>query len=173
MKAINHTLVFKGYMTFSVCMALVVSLFMLMSYCFISTLMYESAKIETRAMVFDKVFSTQVAVVDRVDSLYNYMALINSSHKVNDVMIQNVASTKKMQLLDDIGNMNEKDVLLYKGLVTNVNKFLSVKDSIRILKNQEETLKEDLQRCIASEQQASRKLSLESVQSAKVNGNGN
>lgn len=173
MKAINHNAVLKGYLSFSACMALVISLFMLMSYCFISTSMFESAKIETRAVVFDKVFSTQVNIVDRVDSLYNYLTLINSSYRVNDIVIQNVASTRKMQLLDDIGNMDEKDMLLYKSLITNINRFLAVKDSIRILKNQEETLKEDLQRCITSEQQAARKLSLESVQSTKINNNGN
>lgn len=173
MKAINHSSVVKGYITFSICMVLVVSVFVLMSHCFISTSVFESFKIASKAVAFDKTFSTQVQFVDRVDSLYNYMLLINSGHRVNDIMIQNIASTKKMQLLDDMNTMDKEDMVLYNKLIMNVNKFLLVKDSIRILKNQEETLKEDLQRCITSERKASRKLSLESMQSIKTNGNGN
>lgn len=173
MKAINHKSVVKGYFSFSVCMVLVVSLFVLMSHCFISTSAFEGTKIEKRAAIFDKTFSTQIQFVDRVDSLYNYMVIINSNQRVNDVMIQNIASTRKMKLLDDMNTMEKSDMALYHNLIVNVNRFLSVKDSIRILKNQEETLKDDLQRCITAERQAARKLSLEGVQIAKTTGNGN
>lgn len=172
MRAINHTAVVKGYVNFSLCMALVVVVFLFMSYCFISTMKFEASKVEMRSVVFDRTFASQVNVVDRVDSLYNYMLLINSSYRINDIMVQNVVSTRKMQLLNDLEGMDEKDVLLYKRLVTNVNRFLTVKDSIRILKKQEETLREDLKRCITSEHQAARKLSLEGAQANKTSGNG-
>lgn len=172
MRAINHMAVVKGYFHFSVSMALVVVLFLFMSYCFISTLTFEAAKVETRSVVFDRTFAKQVNVVDRVDSLYNYMLLINSSYRINDIMVQNVVSTRKMQLLNDLDGIDEKDVMLYKKLVTNVNRFLMIKDSIRILKKQEETLKEDLKRCIESERSAARKLSLEGAQSNKNSNNG-
>lgn len=172
MKAINHTSVVKGYFNFSVCMALLVVLFLFMSYCFVSTFAFETAKVESRSVVFDRTFAKQVNVVDRVDSLYNYMLLINSGNRINDIMVQNVVSTRKMQLLNELEEMDEKDVLLYKRLVANINRFLTIKDSIRILKKQERTLREDLIRCIDAEHQATRKLSLEGAQSGKSNGNG-
>lgn len=172
MKAINHTSVVKGYFNFSVGMALLVVLFLFMSYCFVSTFAFETAKVESRSVVFDRTFAKQVNVVDRVDSLYNYMLLINSGNRINDIMVQNVVSTRKMQLLNELEEMDEKDVLLYKRLVANINRFLTIKDSIRILKKQEGTLREDLIRCIDAEHQATRKLSLEGAQSGKSNGNG-
>lgn len=173
MKSINHTSVFKGYFLFSVCMALVVALFVFMNYCFVSATRSEDSRIGTRSVVFDQTFDRQNQFVDRVDSLYNYMTLINSSCRVNDILVQNTVSTRKMQLLEDMKQLDGKDVLLYQNLMGRVNMLLAVKDSIRILKSREQTLKEDLQRCIAADRQATRKLSLESVQSAKTNANGN
>lgn len=173
MKAINHTSVFKGYLLFAVCMALVVGLFVFMNYCFVSATRSEDTRIGTRSVVFDQTFDRQNRFVDRVDSLYNYMALINSSYRVNDILVQNAVSTRKMQLLEDLEKLDGKDVLLYRNLMEKVNMLLTVKDSIRILKNREQTLREDLQRCIAADRQAARKLSLESVQSTKTNTYGN
>lgn len=173
MKAINHTSVFKGYLLFSVCMALVVGLFVFMNYCFVSTTRSEDSRIGTRSVVFDRTFDRQNQFVDRVDSLYNYMALINSSYRVNDILVQNAVSTRKMQLLGDMEQLDAKDVLLYRSLMEKINMLLTVKDSIRILKNREQTLREDLQRCIDADRQAARKLSLESVQSTKTNIHGN
>lgn len=173
MKAINHTSVFKGYLLFSVCMALVVGLFVFMNYCFVSATRSEDTRIGTRSVVFDQTFDRQNRFVDRVDSLYNYMALINSSYRVNDIRVQNAVSTRKMQLLEDLEKLDGKDVLLYRNLMEKVNMLLTVKDSIRILKNREQTLREDLQRCITADRQAARKLSLESVQSTKTNTYGN
>lgn len=173
MRAINHTTVFKGYLLFSACMALVVGLFVFMNYCFVSTTRSEDTRIGTRSVVFDQTFDRQNRFVDRVDSLYNYMTLINSSYRVNDILVQNAVSTRKMQLLEDLEKLDGKDVLLYRNLMEKVNMLLTVKDSIRILKNREQTLREDLQRCITADRQAARKLSLESVQSTKTNTYGN
>lgn len=173
MKAINHTSVFNGYLLFSVCMALVVGLFVFMNYCFVSTTRSEDSRIGTRSVVFDRTFDRQNQFVDRVDSLYNYMALINSSYRVNDILVQNAVSTRKMQLLGDMEQLDAKDVLLYLNLMEKINMLLTVKDSIRILKNREQTLREDLQRCIAADQQATRKLSQENIQSTKTNIHGN
>lgn len=173
MKAINHTSVFKGYLLFSVCMALVVGLFVFMNYCFVSTARSEDVRIGTRSVVFDQTFDRQNRFVDQVDSLYNYMTLINSSYRVNDILVQNAVSTRKMQLLEGMEQLDRKDVLLYQNLMEKINKLLTVKDSIRILKKQEQTLKEDLQRCIDADRQAARKLSLENVQSTKTNIHGN
>lgn len=173
MKALNHSSVVKGYLTFSGCMALVVCLFIGMCYCFISTSASESAKVEKRSLVFDRVFSTQVDMVERVDSLYNYMSLINSNNRVNNILVQNMTSTMKMRLLDDMENMEKKDMLLYKNLLPKVNRFLTVKDSVRILEKQKNTLTADLRRCIDAEHAASRKLSLQGAKTINTNGNGN
>lgn len=78
--------------------------------------------------------------------------------------MQNVVSTKKMQLLNDLESMNERDILLYRNLTISMNKFLLTKDSIRVLIQREDLVKNDLQRCITADKQALQKLSLEGMQ---------
>ena len=161
MKAINHNSVLKGYTLFSVCMLFTISLFITMCYCYISTYINESSKIESRSDMFDHIFASQVNVVERVDSLYSYITLVNSDVRINNVAVQNTVSGKKMSLLSDLEKMNDKDVLLYKRLINSVNKFLIVKDSIGIVSNMEDIVRQDLNRCITADRQAVRKLSLD------------
>lgn len=125
--------------------------------------MNESSKIESRSEVFDHTFALQVNVVERVDSLYNYIALINSDVRINNVAVLNTVSSRKMSLLNDLDKMDNRDVLLYKRLVNAVNKFLIIKDSIGIISNMEDISRQDLHRCITSDRQAAHKLSLEGV----------
>lgn len=163
MKAINHNSVLKGYTLFSVCMLFTILLFITMSYCYVLTYINESSKIESRSDVFDHIFASQVNVVERVDSLYSYITLVNSDVRINNVAVQNTVSGKKMSLLSDLEKMNDKDVLLYKRLINSVNKFLIVKDSIGIVSNMEDIVRQDLNRCITADRQAARKLSLDGV----------
>lgn len=164
MKAINSKSVTKSYLLFSFCMAGSVFIFILMWWSMIFTAKYESSKIEAQTEVLDRAFTMQTETVDRVDSLYNYMVLINSDKRINDVVVQNVVSTKKMQLLRNLESMNERDILLYRNLTVSMNKFLLTKDSIRVLIQREDLVKNDLQRCITADKQALQKLSLEGMQ---------
>lgn len=164
MKAINSKSVTKSYLLFSICMAVSIFMFILMWWSMVSTAKYEATKIEAQTEVLDRAFVMQTETVDRVDSLYNYMVLINSDKRINNLVVQNAVSTKKMQLLNDFDNISEKDILLYRNLTISMNKFLLTKDSIRILIQQEDLVKNDLQRCIAADKQALQKLSLEGMQ---------
>lgn len=139
-------------------------MFILMWWSMVSTAKYEATKIEAQTEVLDRAFVMQTETVDRVDSLYNYMVLINSDKRINNLVVQNAVSTKKMQLLNDFDNISEKDILLYRNLTISMNKFLLTKDSIRILIQQEDLVKNDLQRCIAADKQVLQKLSLEGMQ---------
>lgn len=164
MRARNSQSVIKSYLLFSICMAMSIFTFILMWWSMISTAQYEASKIEAQTEVLDRAFAMQTEAVDRVDSLYNYMVLLNSDKRINNLVVQNVISTKKMQLLNAFENMNEKEILLYRDLTISMNKFLLTKDSIRILIQQEDLVKNDLQRCITSYKQALQKLSLEGMQ---------
>lgn len=68
-----------------------------------------------------------------------------------------------MTLIDNLTGMDDRDVILYKNLLNVVNNFLTLKDSIRVMTNEEQTVRLELQRCITADQNASRKLSLEGL----------
>jgi len=65
-----------------------------------------------------------------------------------------------MNLLKYMQSMDDKDCRLYKQLLGNINMFLSVKDSIRLLSIQEEMVKKDLMQCIQDNWKTRRNLNV-------------
>ncbi len=163
MKSLNYKEVRKGYLTFSCVMVVVIIFPLLMCGSLYSTVAHEAEMIESRSRSFDRTFARQVELVDGVDSLYTYMSLLNTDPRINDVVVQGVISSKKMTLIDNLTGMDDRDVILYKNLLNVVNNFLTLKDSIRVMTNEEQTVRLELQRCITADQNASRKLSLEGL----------
>ena len=101
----------------------------------------------------------QLQLMESMDSVINYISLLNTSPKINDLLLQNVISRKKIILMERMGMMNDKDCKLYNKVITDLNTLLSIKDSIRMLTMQEEMVRSDLIRCVDENKQVSRKLS--------------
>lgn len=57
-------------------------------------------------------------------------------------------------------DMSSRDVRLYQKLMSEVNVFLGVKDSIRMAKTEEGLIKTDLLKCTEDNKQASRQLTI-------------
>lgn len=114
--------------------------------------------IMAKTVEYDNIYSAELNMVVAVDSIYQYMSLMNSSPKINDLLLQSVVSNRKMQLQNQINALDEKDFLLYKKLAGNINVFLGVKDSIRLAGKEESIVREDLMRCVKENREISRKL---------------
>ena len=114
--------------------------------------------IMAKTVEYDNIYSAELNMVVAVDSIYQYMSLMNSSPKINDLLLQSVVSNRKMQLQNQINALDEKDFLLYKTLAGNINVFLGVKDSIRLAEKEESIVREDLMRCVKENREISRKL---------------
>lgn len=163
MKAKNSKEVAKGYVMFSFSMAATVLLAVIMSYSILHTTKVEVRKMLDKSVVFDQTYAGQMDLVEKVDSLHYYTTLINSAARLNNVALQNIVSTKKMQLLSAISNFDRKDVLLYGSLLDKVSVFLQVKDSVRIVSIDEQQKRFDLQRCVEDNKNATRKLTLGNI----------
>ncbi|MCD7931098.1 MAG: type VI secretion system transmembrane protein TssQ [Tannerellaceae bacterium] len=118
-------------------------------------------RIEIKTGEYDHIYTYQTEIVEKVDSLYSYMTLLNSSDRINDIAVQGIISNRKMNLLEHLNRMYERDSRVYHRLVGQVNTFLSLKDSIRRLSVQEELLRNDLLRCVQDNRQTNRRLTLE------------
>lgn len=160
MKPKNNTEVRKAYLRFSgyltSCIVLAVTIFA----CFLKTSGTEVKRITEQTLEYDHVYARELALANSVDSVYQYMKLMNTSPKINDVLLQSVVSTRKMNLLKDIQGMDARDCRLYSRLLGNINIFLGVKDSIRLLNIQEEMVKKDLMQCIQDNWKTWRSLSV-------------
>ncbi|MFK2358334.1 type VI secretion system transmembrane protein TssQ [Bacteroides fragilis] len=130
---------------------------------FIHTNGSEYKLMESKTQEYDKIYARQIALVDKVDSLYNYLVLMGSNDRLNQVVLQKVISTRKMELIEELQIMDSKDVLLYKKLASQINVFLDTKEAIRKAVIEESLVRKDLMRCIQDNKQATRKLTLGNI----------
>lgn len=158
MKPLNNKIVKRGYLNFSYFLVVCVAISVFSFYSFMKTASAEVKMIMAKTAEYDQVYTTELNMTVAVDSIYQYMTLLNSSSKINDLLLQSVVSSRKMQLQNTINGMNEPDFLLYKKLISNVNVFLGVKDSIRLATKEENIVREDLIRCVRENREVSRKL---------------
>lgn len=158
MKALNNKAIRKEYFHFSGYFILTVMVTVSSLYFFMKTSSIEVKKILEKTEEYDRIYTRQLSLIQSVDSIYEYMSLLNSP-KINDLLLQNVISKKKISLQDNLGSMDERDCMIYRKLVNDLNIFLRIKDSIRIVSIQESLVREDLLRCVDENKQISRKLS--------------
>lgn len=165
MKAKNSEQIIREYIKFA--MGLFVSSCLAVGtlWGFISTNRNEYQRMESKAKEYDKIYSRQIELVDKVDSLYNYLMLMGSNERLNQVMLQKVTSTHKMKLIEELEKMNKEDVQLYILLCSKINDFQDTKEAVRKATQEEYLIRNDLLRCIQDNKQASRRLSLGGVKS--------
>ena len=145
---------FAGYLT--CCIILAVTIFA----CFLKTSGIEVKRITEQALEYDHIYAKEPSLSNIVHSVYHHMKLLNTSPQINDMLLQSVVSTRKMNLLKYVQGMDAKDCRLYRQLLGNINIFLGVKDSIRLLNIQEEMVKKDLMQCIQDNWKTRRNLNV-------------
>ena len=151
MKPLNNNTVRKGYLRFSGFLIVCVAVSVFCFYSYMKTASTEVKMIMSKTVEYDNIYSTELSMTVAVDSIYQYMSLMNSSPKINDLLLQSVVSNRKMQLQNKINALDEK-------LAGNINVFLGVKDSIRLAEKEESVVREDLMRCVKENREISRKL---------------
>lgn len=160
MKSKNNEDVRKGMLRFSYYLAGTVFLAICIFFGFMKTSAIEVSKIMDKTKEYDKIQMQQVRFTESVDSIYHYIQLLNSDPKINNVLLYNYVSDKKIRLVNQTGAMQERDVRFYKKLSQQMNTFLETKDSIRIAKRDEEMVRMDLARCISDNKQITRRISI-------------
>lgn len=158
MKAKNSRDVARGYVLFAVAMFCAILTGLGCVWSFFKTADREVARMEVRSREYDVTFARQISLTERVDSLYNNIALLNSGQRFNEIVLKNRISTQKMQLIGALEGMDKGDALLYGKMSEHINTVLQTKDSIRMVSGQVEQVKGDLQRCIQDNRTASRRM---------------
>ncbi len=158
MRAQNHKEIIRAYWRFSGYLAATVLVGVLTYFFYMRTSVVEVQRIVEKTGEYDKIYVRQVELANRIDSLYQYTAMFNTNK--NDVLLQNSVSRRKQEILSSMDDMDGKDIRLYQKLVSQVNTFLSLKDSIRTAKIDEELVRSDLMKCVEDNKQTTRKVTL-------------
>ncbi|RHH07902.1 type VI secretion system transmembrane protein TssQ [Bacteroides fragilis] len=159
MKTENSKEVRIAYLKFTGYLLATIVLTVFIIYFFMKASSVEVESILSKTEEYDKIYSKQLMLTASVDSVFQYVSLLNTSPKINDLLLQSVISNKKMALLDNLNSMNDKDCRIYKKVINDMNIFLRIKDSIRIINIQEDLVRSDLLRCVDENKQVVRRLS--------------
>jgi hypothetical protein len=158
MKAQNNKEINRGYLQFSLLLVACVLTGVCIYSFYMKTLEIEVNLIVDKTNGYDKIYVHQNDLVNRIDSLYQYANLFNTN--LNDAQLLNAFSARKQEISASMNDMNNRDVRLFRKLLSEMNGFLSLKDSIRILSEEETLLKRDLRQCVEDNKQTSRKLTI-------------
>lgn len=161
MRAQNHKEITHGYLKFSGFLALCIVIAVLINLCYTKTSDVEVDRIIDKTEEYDKIYVRQIDLSNRIDTLYQYTSMFNTN--LNDAHLLHSVSRRKQEILSMMDDMSSRDVRLYQKLMTEINVFLSVKDSIRIAKSTEDLIKSDLLICTEENKLISRKLTIGSI----------
>ena len=137
MKPINNRAVKKAYLKFSGYLMICVGIAVFTFYSFMKTSSVEVKAIVNKTAEYDRIYTDELNLVVAFDSIYQYMNLMNSSPRINDILLQDMVSSRKMQLQRHMGKFDAQDYILHQRLLNAVNDFLAVKDSIRLAEKEE------------------------------------
>lgn len=158
MHAQNNKEINRGYWKFSGFLIACVFTATLIFFCYNQTSNIEVSRIVDKTDEYDKIYVKQIDLVTRIDSLYYYTTMFNTN--LNDAYLLNSVSRRKQEIFSMMEDMNSRDIRLYQKLMSEVNIFLSVKDSIRQTRIEEDLVKTDLLKCADENKQASRQLTI-------------
>jgi len=162
MKPKNNKEIWKSYWLFSFYLVCSVGIAVLVYSLYVKTSKVEVNQIVSKTEESDKIYVQQIELTQKIDSLYKYTTMFNTN--LNDGLLLNAVSKRKQDILTDIEKLSDKDAKLYTALMQEVNTFLSVKDSIRQLRVEEDLVRSDLQKCMDDNKKALRSRNLGRVQ---------
>ena len=160
MKPKNNTEVRKAYLRFAgyltCCTILAVSIFA----CFLKTSGIEVKRITEQALEYDHIYAKELSPVEQ-------HGLHLPVHETDEHFTANKrqAPAKRSQCAQDepaqiCPRHGYQRLQAYRQLLENLNIFLGVKDSIRLLNIQEEMVKKDLMQCIQDNWKTRRNLNV-------------
>lgn len=156
MKPKNNKEVIRSYWHFSGYLASCILLGILVFFFYLKTSSVELNRIVDKTSQYDNIYFQQIEIASRIDSLYRYTTMFNLD--MNDIYIQNAVSKRRQNTTNYMEKMNPKDVQLFRKLMTQMNTFLSMKDSIRLLRIEEDNVRSDLLKCMEDNRAVTRRI---------------
>jgi hypothetical protein len=117
-------------------------------FCFVKSYEIQKEYINFDINNYKELLNKQLVLQQKIDSLYNDMALLNSGKVENNLFLEYYIAENK----DKIDKVIDKDSTVefkhYAFLMDNINNMLKLKDTIRVISNKEQLAYKDLLECI-------------------------
>ncbi|WP_131535985.1 type VI secretion system TssO [Pedobacter nototheniae] len=155
MKAKNVQEIYKKSTHFWLLFGVLVSFSIVSVYLFFWAAQQQRAAFNNRIMAYKTIVNKQIALNEKIDSLYLQMTYLDRTRVDNTLFLAKYISDNKESIVKTIGNDSTANFTIYARLTKNLNKLLLLKDSVVRISTREELMKKDLNDCI----QKNRKIS--------------
>ncbi|WP_455970668.1 hypothetical protein [Bacteroides congonensis] len=162
MKPKNNKEITRAYCKFAIYLTTTVLLTTTAFWAFLKSNAKEMECIQQRQATYDKAYTETIDLVRYMEETYNYLSILNKSEYDNTQLV-NTISKRKVNMQRIMEKMSKEDCTLYLKLNNDINTIMGVKDSIRILTQKEEMIRQELLRCLDENRQTLRKASLKGV----------
>lgn len=119
-------------------------------YSYVQTSTNQLSRLSQQKEALDRIFLTDALLADKVDSLYAYMSLLNTSRIQNDRQMQRLI-TKKKEEFTRLVNRQQKTqqyFVVYNRLFGHVDEMLLLKDSLNRAMTEENDRRDELKDCL-------------------------
>lgn len=147
MRALNEKEVLLSSVTFAANLLLLVSLSLFFIFSFLKTSEAEITEINAKSADCEKIYRVQMELCDDIDEFFTRYRAFDVSDDVNSEFLMRTIVDRKMEISKKISQLPANDVRIHSFMMTKMDEFLHVRDSISAMKREESRVKEDLFMC--------------------------
>lgn len=147
MKSLNSKEVMRSHIRFAFYMVGLVAVSQLCIFSFMKVSSAEISAIKEKTGDSEEIYMAQISISEDFGDMFGFYRSFDLSENVNPDFLMHSIVTKKMNISNRVETLDEKDALLYRYMLSQMDDFLRVRDSISALKKVEAIAKEDLIRC--------------------------
>ncbi|MBR2261797.1 MAG: hypothetical protein IJ916_08865 [Paludibacteraceae bacterium] len=147
MKSLNGKEVLLAYVKFTACMVALIVMVQFFIFSFLRSSEAEIAEIKMKTGDSEIIFREQSDLCDRYEEIFSLCRAFDvSDNSRSDFLMQSIASRKK-DIEGRIAELPQRDVQLHSFMLSKMNEFFRVRDSISVLKKEEQKVKKDFLTC--------------------------
>ncbi|GHT34838.1 hypothetical protein FACS189434_11670 [Bacteroidia bacterium] len=158
MKPQNNKAIYRAYWQFSLYLSACVLTGAAIYFFYTNTSETEVERIVEKTEEYDQIYVRQTDLTDKIDTLFRYVNMFNTNK--NDVLLMKAVSKRKQEIVTGMEDMSSRDVRMYQKLVSEVNSFLNIKDSLRTTQEEGDMVRKELKQCIDDNKLIKRKMTI-------------
>lgn len=147
MRALNEKESILLHVKFGVHMVFLVSITLFFIFTFVKASQAEVTEINLKTGDSEKIFYAQMELSADIEDFLTRYKSFEVSNKVNSELLMLSIVDRKMEIIKKIETLPENDVKIHSYMMSKMDEFLRVRDSISTLKKDELTIKNDLMIC--------------------------
>lgn len=150
MKALNHKEINRAFNQFLAWFASLLLVTVACVYTYAKTSARQLDRLIEQKEAFDQIFLKDALLANKVDSLYTYMSLLNTSRIRDDRQMQRLITRRKEDLTKLVSQQQKTQpyFVVYNRLFSHINEMLLLKDSLHRAMVEEGDLRDELSDCL-------------------------